>query len=101
MRLVSGLPLLLASSVLAVALAGVPASTASELQPIAESSQVKLTGSVSAGQLTPRPHTRERDGAWRGPLPPAAPRSSLDLFVLHDGIREVLSGSLPAPAAIG
>jgi hypothetical protein len=124
MRLVSALPLLLASGVLAVALAGLPASTASELQPIAESSQVKLTGSVSAGQLTlrvlpavsgaplvvtglsasldgvPAPVTRQADDSWRVPLP-AAPRSRLDVFVLHDGIREVLSGSLPARGAIG
>ena len=54
MHLVSGLPLLLAAGVLAAALAGAPAATASELQPIAESSQVKLTGSVSATELTLR-----------------------------------------------
>ena len=48
----------------------------------------------------PTPATPQADGSWRVPLP-AAWRGRLDVFVLHDGIREVLSGSLPAPGAIG
>jgi len=122
MRIVSGLHLLLASGALAAALAGLAAPTAPELQPIAESAQLQLVGSVSATDLTLRvlpaasgaalvvtelsvsfdgvaaPAAHQPDGSWLVPLPPAR-HGRLDVFVLHDGIREVLSGTLPASGA--
>lgn len=47
--------------------------------------------------------TRQPDGSWFVPLPQAsrAAGGKLEVFVFHDGIREVLSGQLPAPAAGG
>ena len=43
----------------------------------------------------------QADGSWFVLLPPAhlARGGRLDVYVLHDGIREVLSGTLPASAA--
>jgi hypothetical protein len=47
--------------------------------------------------------SRQADGSWYAPWPtkPASqPHAKLDVFVTHDGIREVLSGTLAAvPAA--
>ena len=47
------------------------------------------------------PARRQADGSWFVPLPPApvARDGKLDVFVLHDGIREVLSGRIAPPPA--
>jgi hypothetical protein len=117
---VSGLYLWVAVGVLA----GVQASASPQPPPIAQSAQVTLTGGVSQAGLTLRarptlsgaaldvtdltvsvdgvhvPATRQADGSWIAPLP-AARGGRLEVVVQHDGISEVLSGSLPAPAGSG
>ena len=47
------------------------------------------------------PARRQADGSWFVPLSaaPAARDGKLDVFVLHDGIREVLSGRIAPPPA--
>ena len=49
-----------------------------------------------AGQSVPV--TRQPDGTWLAPWPKtgSTPGAGLEVDVTHDGIREVLSGSLPA-----
>ena len=51
---------------------------------------------------TREPVRMQGDGSWFVPLPPgrAAHGGKLDVYVVHDGIREVLSGPL-SPAAGG
>lgn len=121
MRVVSVLHAWLAAGALASA---AHAATAPELQPIAHSAQLTLAGTTSAAGLTLQvrpanaaapvavtdvsvsfdgvtaPAVRQADGSWLAPLPHAPSGSSgqLDVFVVHDGIREILSGPLP-PAA--
>jgi hypothetical protein len=51
---------------------------------------------------TREPAKAQADGSWFVPLPPAgaAHGGKLDVYVVHGGIREVLSGTLsPAPGA--
>jgi hypothetical protein len=52
--------------------------------------------SVALGD-TSEPARPQADGSWLVPLPPpqAARDGKLEVFVSHDGIREVLSGPLP------
>ena len=47
------------------------------------------------------PARRQADGSWFVPLPSSrtARDGKLDVFVLHDGIREVLSGRIAPPPA--
>jgi hypothetical protein len=109
-----------------------PVLAAAELAPIAHSARITVEASASSAGLTLRVRptapgaaltvtdvsvavdgTSERalpqpDGTWLAPLPPArsATAGRLDVFVAHDGIREVLSGRLGsaavgAPAAAG
>src|SRR5580693_4140440 len=91
---------------------------------ISPSAQVTLAGSATAAGLTLRarptaagplnisamsitldgasaPATRQGDGSWYAPLPPAPPGGKagpapgkLEILVVHDGIREVLNGTL-------
>jgi hypothetical protein len=112
---------LLACAWLGAALAGAAPEPAASA-PLAQSAQVRLEGALtSAGlRLRVRPtiagapltvtgvsvsvagHSalaaQQPDGSWLAPLAgsPAAGRP-LDIVVLHDGIREVLSAQLPAP----
>jgi hypothetical protein len=50
---------------------------------------------------TGEPVRLQADGSWFVPLPPAlaAHGGKLDVYVVHDGIREVLSGTLSPAAA--
>jgi hypothetical protein len=109
------------------ALAGAAAAAATPAQflPIAQSAQLALEGRAAPAGVTLRLRAtvpgaavsvtdvsvsldglsatarRQADGSWFVPLAPArlARGGKLDVFVLHDGIREVLSGTLPAPPA--
>jgi hypothetical protein len=93
--------------------------------PVAQSAQLTLEGSMAPAGLTLRlratvpgaalsvtdvsvsldgvsaPARRQANGFWFVPLSPApaARDGKLDVFVLHDGIREVLSGRIAAPPA--
>jgi hypothetical protein len=70
------------------------------VRPTAADGTLKVTGvSVAAGGRSV-PATRQADGSWLAPLAgSAAAAGPLEVTVDHDGIREVLSGQLPAPAA--
>jgi hypothetical protein len=98
---------------------------AAEFLPIAQSAQLALQGSATPAGLTLRigptitaaavsvtdlsvsldgvsePAMRQADGSWFVPLPATrtARGGKLEVFVLHDGIREVLSGRIVLPAA--
>jgi len=50
---------------------------------------------------TSEPARPQADGSWLVPLPPgrATHDGKLQVYVTHDGIREVLSGSLPVSTA--
>jgi hypothetical protein len=122
MAVVSGRHAWLAACALACA---AHVSSASPLQLIAHSAQLTLEGSTSPAGLTLQlrpadaatPLTvtevsvavagvteravRQADGSWLAPLPSARVPSGgkVDVFVVHDGIREVLSGPLPATAS--
>jgi hypothetical protein len=110
----------LALGVLACAASAAPLPQPLSLTP---SAQVTLEGSATAAGLTLRPRatvagaplnvtelsvaidgasvtaTRQADGSWIAPRGKAAGAGKLEVFVTHDGIREVLSGTLPAIAA--
>jgi hypothetical protein len=120
---VSKLPPWLAAAVLAGATAA--GWAAAQFLPIAQSAQLIVAGSTGPAGLTLQlrpavagaalavtgvsvsldgvevPARALADGSWFVPL--SAARSSregrLEVFVLHDGIREVLSGRMPAPPA--
>jgi hypothetical protein len=107
-----------------VALAAGAAAADSPTLAITPSAQVTLAGSATAAGLTLRarptaagplnisamsitldgasaPATRQGDGSWYAPLPPAPPGGKagpapgkLEILVVHDGIREVLNGTL-------
>jgi hypothetical protein len=86
------------------------------------SAQLTVDGTATAADLTLRPRatvagaalnvtelsvaidgaivtaTRQADGSWIAPRGKAG-AGKLEVFVTHDGIREVLSGTLPALAA--
>jgi hypothetical protein len=120
MRIMSGLSAWLAAGAFACA---APLLAAAELSPIAHSAHITVEGSVSASGLTLRVRptspggaltvsdvavavdgTSERavpqpDGTWLAPLPRGAGAGRLDVFVVHDGLREVLSGRIGAPPA--
>jgi hypothetical protein len=100
---------------------------AAQFAPIAHSAQLALEGGATPAGLTLRiraataaappsvtevsvsvdgastPAVRQADGSWFVPLPPArtARGGKLEVYVLHDGIREVLSGTLALPVAGG
>jgi hypothetical protein len=113
-----------------VALAAGAAAADTPTLAITPSAQVTLAGSATAAGLTLRarptaagplnisamsitldgasaPATRQGDGSWYAPLPPAAAGGmpatgpgKLEILVVHDGIREVLNGRLhSAPVA--
>jgi len=93
--------------------------------PIAHSAQITLEAGIAASGLTLRllpgaagttPHITDvsvalegatvparpqPDGSWLVQLPPgrAAHDGKLEVYVMHDGIREVLTGTLPASSA--
>lgn len=107
-----------------VALAAGAAAADTPILTITPSAQVTLAGSATPAGLTLRarptgtgplsisamsitldgasaPATRQGDGSWYAPLPPppapgkAAPAAGkLEILVVHDGIREVLNGTL-------
>jgi hypothetical protein len=110
----------------ALAGAAAAAGTPAPLVPIAQSAQLTLEGSTAPAGLTLRLRAtvpgaalsvtevsvsldgvstsarRQADGSWFVPLSAArtANDGSLEVFVAHDGIREVLSGRIaPPPAA--
>ena len=98
---------------------------------ITPSAQVTLAGSATAAGLTLRarptaagplnisamsitldgasaPATRQGDGSWYAPLPPAPvdgkggpAAGKLEILVVHDGIREVLNGTLHSAPVVG
>ena len=94
-------------------------------QPIslAPSAQVTIEGSATASALRLRPRataagsvlkvtdlsvlidgvsapaTRQADGSWTAPRGKVSGAGKLEVLVSHDGIREVLSGTLPPPLA--
>jgi hypothetical protein len=113
---------LAASLTLGLLACGGQTHAAAPPEPIARSALLTLQGSAGAGGVTlwVRPAVsgaapsvsavsvslegrsasavRQADGSWfaalRGPLPAGG---KLEVFVTHDGIREVLSGTIPAP----
>ena len=118
-------PAWLAVGVLACA-ATTAVLAAAQFVTVAHSAQLTLEASASPQGATLRLHPRtagaaagitdlsvsldgasqpvkaQADGSWFVPLPAAraAHGGKLDVYVLHDGIREVLSGTLsPAPGA--
>jgi hypothetical protein len=122
---VSNLPAWLAAGALACAAAGT-VRAATQFVTLARSAQLTLDASpvhdgavlrlrASTGSAAPditgvsvsvaglsEPARRQPDGTWFVPISPArgVPGGKLDVYVTHDGIREVLSGTLPAaPAA--
>jgi hypothetical protein len=111
----------LAMGVLACQAAAAPLPQPLSLTP---SAQLTIDGTASASGLTLRPRAtvagavlsvndlsvaidgasvtaaRQADGSWTAPRGQAAAGGGkLEVFVTHDGIREVLSGTLPAIAA--
>jgi hypothetical protein len=98
-------------------------AAAAELAPIAHSAQITVEGKETSTGLTLRVRPTapgaaltvtdvavavggkseralpQADGTWLVPLPAArsAGAGRLDVFVVHDGIREVLSGHIGAP----
>lgn len=121
----SNLPAWLAAGALACAAAGaVPAAT--HFVTVAHSAQLTLDAGpvhdgallrlrTSSGSAAPgitdvsvslagvsEPARQQPDGTWFLAIPPAraAQGGTLEVYVTHDGIREVLSGALPpAPAS--
>jgi hypothetical protein len=118
----------LARSALMCAAATLQAATlqaAEQFAPLAQSAQLTLEGGATPAGLTLRIHAataaapvsvtevsvsidgasapavRQADGSWFVPLPAArtARGGKLEVFVRHDGIREVLSGTIALPAA--
>ena len=101
------------------------ALAAARFLPIAQSAQLTLEGSTAPAGLTLRlratvpgaavsvtdvsvsldgvstPARRQADGSWLVPLRPArtARDGKLDVLVVHDGIREVLSSRIAPPPA--
>jgi len=109
----------------ALCAAGADAPAAPAFTPVAHSALVTLEAAGSAEGLSLRvrrtqgeaplpvtdlvvsvggrksPATRRADGTWSVPWPGPGPGhgGELEVVVAHDGIREVLSGSLPPPVA--
>jgi hypothetical protein len=120
-------PWLAAAALLAAALALDTAAPAADFTPLARSPLVSVEGAVGADSLTLRlrrpadgsplaateltvsvdgralPATAHADGSWTVPLaglPPGTP-GKLELVIAHEGMREVLSGTIALPAAQG
>jgi len=113
----SGLSAWLAAGAFACA---APLLAGAELSPIAHSARITVEGSLGSDGLTLRLRptapggaltvsdvavavdgTSERavpqpDGSWLAPLPHGAGAGRIDVFVVHDGLREVLSGRIGA-----
>jgi len=123
MKTMSALTRCLTALVLGCAALQCPA--AAEPVPVAHSARLVLEATPAAGGITLRvtpaatepplsggeldvfvdgqstPATPRADGSYFVPLanPAAAGGRKLDVVIAHDGIREVLSGTVPAPAA--
>lgn len=77
-----------------------PAGLALRIVPTPPATALAVSGVSVSVDGRSVPATRQTDGSWLAPLGAAGAGHRLEIFVDHDGIREVLTASaLPVPAA--
>lgn len=78
-----------------------PAGLMLQVRPTVAGAPLTVTGLSISVDGRSAAAARQADGSWLVPLPGAraAGGGKLEVLVAHDGIREVLSGAVPAAAA--